>query len=163
MVAYNNFGWDFFMIDCWLSGNHGAGFASNGQGSSAMTLTANRIEWNGRQGFLLADDSSFLQITGNYLDRNSLAGIVAIHAAGETWRSEHFTLTGNLFYRNGATAPKNSADSAHLRLEGAGGVACVGNSFHGGGPDFNDQGESSPSYGIYYRNLVNCVVIPDLC
>jgi hypothetical protein len=43
-------------------------------------------------------------------------------------------------------------------LEGARGVACVGNSFHAGGPDFNGQGEYSPSYGVYYRNLENCVI-----
>jgi hypothetical protein len=164
MVAHNDgdginmVGWDFFMLDCWLSGNRGVGFASNGQGSSAMTLTANRIEWNRLQGILLTGDSSFLQVTGNYLDRNSFSGIAFLSAAGGTERCEHITLTGNFFYRNGATARANSAESSQLRLEGARGVACVGNSFHAGGPDFNGQGEYSPSYGVYYRNLENCVI-----
>ena len=61
-----------FLMDNWFSGNSGAGFG--GRDCAALTLTGNRIEWNGEAGILVAA-GSHCNITGNYLDRSGKAGI----------------------------------------------------------------------------------------
>ena len=142
-------GWDSFLLDNWLSGNAGAGFA--GRGSASVTLTGNRVEWNRDAGILVASGSHY-NVTGNYIDRSGKAGI---HLA--EGKCTQMTVTGNLIYRSGKFAPADSADSCHLRIEGAQGVTAIGNTMNAGRDD-GQRGAYSPSFGIVYKGLENCVI-----
>lgn len=142
-------GWDGFLIDTWLSGNTGAGFA--GRGSASITFTGNRIEWN-REGGILVASGSHYNITGNYIDRSGKAGI---HLADG--KCKQMTITGNLIYRSGKFAEADSPDSCQIRLEGARGVTVIGNTMNVGRDD-GQRGTYSPSYGIVYKGLENCVI-----
>lgn len=163
MVAYNGGdgiyfnGWDCWVLDCWLSDNKGAGFGAHGPWNSAVTMTGNRIEWNNQHGVLIENSGSMFQVTGNYFDYSYLAGIAVLSPKNND-PCGHITITGNFFYRSGSAAAKNSPDCSHIRLEGACGVTCVGNSFKAGDQSGNLTGPCSPSYGIYHRNLENCVI-----
>jgi hypothetical protein len=165
MIAYNGghglnyVGWDGFVHDCWLTNNRGAGFAVHGPDNftSSVTFSGNRIEWNYLQGVLIENGSSFLQITGNYFDRQYLSAI-AVTPGNTPSPCSHITITGNFFYRSGKSAPPESLDSSHLRLEEASGITCVGNAFRAGDDSGSDKAPCSPSYGICYKNLQNCVI-----
>jgi hypothetical protein len=154
MIAYSGgdgvscTGWDGFLIDNWLSGNTGAGFA--GRGSASITFTGNRIEWN-REGGIVVNGSHY-NITGNYIDRSGKAGIHLLDG-----KCRQMTVTGNLVYRSGKHAEADTPDSCHIRLEGASGVAVVGNTMHVGRDD-GQRGTYSPSYGIVCKGLENCVI-----
>jgi hypothetical protein len=67
------------------------------------------------------------------------------------------TLTGNYFKRSGKWADQASYDSCDLFIEGAEGVACVGNNFLAGQDD-GPTGAWSPAYGIVCKNMENCVI-----
>jgi hypothetical protein len=81
MIAYNAGdgislrGWDGFLLDNWLSGNQGAGFAAREENASC-TFTANRIEWN-REGILIAGGDGY-NITGNFFDRSGTFGLAVL-------------------------------------------------------------------------------------
>lgn len=60
-------GWDGFLLDNWFSGNGKAGFAAREENAS-VTFTANRVEWNGEENFVIAGADGY-QITGNFFDR----------------------------------------------------------------------------------------------
>ena len=158
MVAYNGgegvqcLGWDGFIVDNWLSGNAGNGW--DGTSSSSVTMTGNRIEWNGKAGILLAVGSHY-NITGNYIDRSGTSGIAVVAVAKR--RSQHVSVSGNLIYRSGKLAQGETAESSQLRLESASGVTCVGNTMVAGRDDGN-RGLWSPSYAILCKGLENCVV-----
>jgi hypothetical protein len=149
MIAYNRGdgirlrGWDGFVMDCWLSANRGAGFGARDE-NAAMTFTGNRIEWNG-QGIYVRNGNSY-NITGNYFDRNSGYGLalLALNGKGCT----QMTVTGNYVRRSGPAA---------IRLEAAMGVTVVGNTL-AAGQDDGGRGKWSPSYGIVYEGLSNCVI-----
>ena len=61
-------GWDGFILDNWLSSNGGAGYCSEAA-NAAITMTGNRIEWNGNSGIRILGGSHY-NITGNYIDRS---------------------------------------------------------------------------------------------
>ena len=146
-------GWDAFLMDNWLSGNGGYGY---GPGDvCSVTMTGNRIEWNKEGGIVLVDGSHY-NVTGNYIDRSGKAGIAIVAGSAES-ESKQMTVTGNLIYRSGKWAAPESNDSSHIRLEGAKGVTCVGNTMVVGQDDAK-KGNWSPSYGIVYRGLENCVI-----
>jgi len=69
----------------------------------------------------------------------------------------YFTITCNFFKLSGKLANPESHDSAQVLLEEAHGVTCTGNNFECGRDD-GGTGVWSPSYGIVYSGLVDCVV-----
>ena len=145
-------GWDGFLLDNWFSGNHGAGFAARHENAS-ITFTANRVEWNHEENMLITGGDGY-QITGNFFDRAGTCGI-ALRKGSVPCRQ--LTITGNFIKRSGKFADANSYDSAQIFLEGSEGVSCIGNSLQSGRDDGN-AGVYSPSYGVIYRGLKNCVI-----
>ncbi|MGA3049789.1 MAG: right-handed parallel beta-helix repeat-containing protein [Terracidiphilus sp.] len=158
MFAYNKGdglnlrGWDGFIIDNWFSGNLRAGFAARHENAS-ITFTANRVEWNGAENMLITGGDGY-QITGNFFDR---AGTCGIALRKSNIACTQVTITGNFIKRSGKLADPESHDSAQILMEGCQGVTCVGNSIQSGRDDGN-QGIFSPSYGIVYQGLRNCVI-----
>jgi hypothetical protein len=145
-------GWDGFLLDNWFSGNERAGFAAR-EDSSSVTFTANRIEWNGTENMLVNGGNSY-QITGNLFDR---AGTCGIALRKSNISCTQITITGNFFNRSGKLADPESHDSAHIVMDGCEGVTCIGNAMHAYRDD-KTVGTLSPSYGIIYRGLRNCVI-----
>jgi hypothetical protein len=153
MIAYNGGdgislrGWDGFLLDNWLSGNQGAGFAAREENASC-TLTGNRIEWN-REGVLIIGGDGY-NITGNFFDRAGTCGLSVVGG-------RQMTITGNFVKRSGKIAEPGSQDSCQIRLERVRGITCCGNNLQVGRDDGN-KGVWSPSYGIVYKELRNCVI-----
>jgi hypothetical protein len=158
MLAYNKGdglavrGWDGFILDNWFSGNGRAGYAARRENAS-ITFTANRIEWNGEENMVMVDCDGY-QITGNFFDR---AGTCGIALRKGSRGCNQVTISGNFIKRSGKLASAESHDSAQVLLEGAQGVTCVGNNLQAGRDD-GGQGTYSPSCGIVYQGLENCVV-----
>lgn len=150
-------GWDGFILDCWFSGNGGAGIGAR-EHTASVTVTANRIEWN-RQGGIVLYGASHYNITGNYVDRSGGPGIALRPRGKENAPCFCHTITGNVIYRSGKpewAQDKPAEDSCHILLDTAHGVSCVGNSMSIGQDD--SGGTNSPDYGIVLRNLQNCVI-----
>jgi hypothetical protein len=145
-------GWDGFLSDNWFSGNQGAGFGARDENAS-VTFTCNRVEWNEQENLLITGGDGY-QITGNFFDR---AGTCGIALRNGRRRCFQMTITGNYFKRSGKRADGASYDSAHILMEGAEGVTCVGNNLHAGRDD-GGRGVWSPAYGIVCKNLENCVI-----
>lgn len=144
-------GWDGFLMDNWFSGNGRAGFAGRVE-SASNTLTGNRIEWNRDAGILLAAAGHY-NITGNYIDRSGTSGIHLVEAG----KCKQMTITGNLIYRSGKYAELGTPDSCQMRIEAASGATVIGNTMNMGRDD-DGKGSYSPSYGIVYKQLENCVI-----
>jgi hypothetical protein len=145
-------GWDGFLLDNWLSGNKRAGFAAR-QENASVTFTANRIEWNGEENMLITGGDGY-QITGNFFDRAGTYGIALRKGRGPC---NQVTITGNFIKRSGKFANQESHESSQILLEECEGVVCIGNSLQAGRDD-GPKGVWSPSYGIVYQGLRNCVV-----
>lgn len=145
-------GWDGFLLDNWFSGNRRAGFAARDENAS-VTFTSNRVEWNGQENLLITGADGY-QITGNFLDRAGTCGI-ALRNGHET--CSQMTITGNFLKRSGKLANPDSHDSAQILIEGARGVTCTGNNLQVWQDD-NNKGTFSPSYGIVYKGLQDCVI-----
>jgi len=145
-------GWDGFLLDNWFSGNKKAGFAAR-QENASVTFTANRVEWNGEENLVIAGGDGY-QITGNFFDRAGTCGIALRQGRGPC---NQVTITGNFIKRSGKLADQSTHESAQILLEGAQGVTCIGNSIQAGRDD-GGEGVWSPSYGIVYQGLRNCVV-----
>jgi hypothetical protein len=149
-------GWDGFILDNWFSGNKGAGFAARRENAS-MTFTANRLEWNALENFVILGGDGY-QITGNFFDRAGTCGIALRRSASGAGRGpSQVTITGNFIKRSGKLANPDSHDSAQIFLDGASGVTCVANNLWSWRDDGN-QGVWSPSFGIVYQGLENCVI-----
>lgn len=146
-------GWDGFVMDNWLSGNKDAGYGAYDENAS-VTMTGNRIEWNGAGGIVLRGGSHY-NITGNYIDRSFKVGIDLQSRDGTPCRQ--ITATGNLIYRSGRTAQEGSHSSAHVRMTGAEGVTFTGNTLTVGQDD-GGKGRWSPEFGIVIEELSNCVI-----
>ncbi|HEY3705733.1 MAG TPA: right-handed parallel beta-helix repeat-containing protein [Terracidiphilus sp.] len=158
MMAYNAGdglslrGWDGFLIDNWFSGNKRAGFAAR-QENASVTFTANRIEWNGEENFVIAGGDGY-QITGNFFDRAGTVGVALRKGRGPCTQ---IALTGNFIKRSGKLADPSSHDSANILLDECEGITCIGNTLQAGRDD-GGSGVWSPAYGIVHRGLRNCIV-----
>jgi len=145
-------GWDGFLLDNWFSGNKRAGFAAR-QENASVTFTANRVEWNGEENLVITSGDGY-QITGNFFDRAGTYGIALRKGRGSC---NQITITGNFIKRSGKMADQSTRESAQILLEGAQGVTCIGNSLQAGRDD-GGKGVWSPTHGIVYQGLRNCVV-----
>ena len=158
MIAYNGGdgvslkGWDGFLMDNWFSGNRGAGFAAREENASC-TLTANRIEWN-LEGIIIVGGDGY-NITGNFFDRAGTCGL-ALLKSGER-PCEQMAISGNFVKRSGKSAKADTYDSVQIRFDGGRGITCSANNLQVGRDD-DGHGEWSPSYGIVYKELENCVI-----
>jgi pectate lyase-like protein/parallel beta helix pectate lyase-like protein len=158
MLAYNGGdglslrGWDGFIVDNWFSGNGRAGFAARFENAS-VTFTANRVEWNHEENMLVIGGDGY-QITGNFFDRAGKCGLALRKGARPC---KQFAITGNYFKRSGKLATAGTHDSAQVLLQESHGVTCTGNNFECGRDD-GGTGVWSPSFGIVYSGLVDCVV-----
>lgn len=158
MFAYNQGdglnlrGWDGFLLDNWFSGNGRTGFAGRRENAS-ITFTGNRIEWNHEENMLVTVGDAY-QITGNFFDR---AGTCGLALRGDRAPCTQMTITGNFFKRSGKLANPESQESAQIVLDRASGVTCVANNMEAGRDDGN-VGIFSPSYGIVYKGLEDCVI-----
>lgn len=158
MLAFNHgdglslWGWDGFLMDNWFSGNRRAGFAAR-QSNASITFTGNRIEWNGEENMVVISGNGY-QITGNFFDRAGTCGLALRRQDGPI---KQVTITGNYFKRSGKNVDGDSHDSAQILLDHAQGVTCVGNNLNAGRDD-GGKGQWSPTYGIVYQGLEDCVV-----
>ncbi len=149
-------GWDGFLLDNWLSGNGGAGYAAFEENLS-ITMTGNRIEWN-RGGGLVSRGGGHYNVTGNYIDRSGGPGIW--FAPRGTVPCTVIAITGNVVYRSGRPewCPVDDPDaSCHIRLEGCRGLSCCGNSMNASMDD-RGKGGLSPRFGMVLADLADCVV-----
>lgn len=148
-------GWDGFVLDNWLSGNAGAGYAAELE-SSSVTMSANRIEWN-RLGGIVIRGGSHYNITGNYIDRSGGCGIRLAGREGHPCR--HFSMTGNLIYRSGRPDWRalEKHESAHVWFDGGAGLTFTGNTMTVGRDD-GGKGHWSPRCGIVCAKLENSVI-----
>ncbi len=165
-------GWDGFILDNWLSLNGGAGYATIGE-NNAVTITANRIEWNQCGGLRILNGSHY-NITGNYIDRCGPGLLFASTADSPVvtnrivGRVGYSSITGNIIYRSGRPIWNRPGEdcSAHLVLLGSRGVTIVGNTMVAGLDDENNEGSTgfssqenwSPNFGIVAEGLRNVVI-----
>ena len=145
-------GWDGFLLDNWFSGNGRAGFAAREENAS-ITFTANRVEWNREENFVIAGGDGY-QITGNFFDR---AGTVGIALRRNRRSCQQIAITGNFIKRSGKLAQPDTHDSAQLVLEGGEGITATGNVLQCGRDD-GGTGVWSPSFGMILGGLRNCVI-----
>ena len=145
-------GWDGFLLDNWFSGNGRAGFAARDENAS-VTFTANRVEWNHEENFVIAGGDGY-QITGNFFDR---AGTVGIALRKNTRSCVQVAITGNFIKRSGKMAKGETHESAQVVMEGGAGITFTGNVLQAGRDD-GDEGVWSPANGIVYGGLKDCVI-----
>ena len=164
MIAHNKGngirlrGWDGFVLDNWLSGNGSAGLGAYDENAS-NTITANRIEWNATAGIDIRGGNEY-NITGNYIDRSGGPGIrLGLRDNDKKNPCDHFSVTGNVIYRSGATnwGPHEPREDCHILLDGCKGVVCTGNCMAAGRDDGN-KGEWSPKFGLVLHKLSNSIV-----
>ncbi|MCL2035222.1 MAG: right-handed parallel beta-helix repeat-containing protein [Oscillospiraceae bacterium] len=149
-------GWDGFVLDCWFTGNKGYGIMADDDNAS-VTVTGNRIEWNG--GGVRIKNGSNWNLTGNYIDRSSGAGI---YVGGHKKRSHTITMIGNIIYRSGAFIEKWPAElsgheNSQVLLDGCDNIVCTSNIMLAGCDD-GGTGVYSPNYGIVARNLAYSII-----
>jgi hypothetical protein len=152
-------GWDGFLLDNWFSGNGRAGFAARDENAS-VTFTANRVEWNAEENFVVVGGDGY-QLTGNFFDRAGTVGIaLRQNPQNASWNKgpcTQFAITGNFVKRSGKNANADADESAQIVLEASSGVTCTGNVLECGRDD-GDKGVWSPSCGIVWQGLENCVI-----
>lgn len=148
-------GWDGFVLDNWLSGNGSAGYGAYDE-NCAVTITANRIEWNATAGIEIHGGSGY-NINGNYLDRSGGPAIKFMPSGREVLGMT--TITGNVISRSGAPNPVaiDPLDNCHIRLDSVNGVVCTGNTMRAGRDDGN-KGVWSPQHGIVLHKLTDSIV-----
>ncbi len=150
--------WDGWVHDNIMIGNGKFGFAARGA-NSAVTITANRIEWN-RLGGILLESGTHYNVTGNFIDRSGGPGILLCgdpEASDQRWLPGTVAITGNVINRSGAHAEPGTPESCHLLLETVVGVACTGNVMCYGTND-DGTGQTSPSFGMVVQGLRNCAI-----
>lgn len=148
-------GWDAFILDNWFTGNQNGGILG-GKVVASITCTGNRVEWNGRGGFILPCGDSY-NITGNFFDRSFGP---ALDLGGDT-PVQTATVTGNIFRRSGAPAGNTTFEdptlSAHVRMRHCTGCVISANAMRTGRDD-NGGGNLSPDYSFVIQDCVDCVV-----
>ncbi len=151
-------GWDGFILDCWLTGNGGAGLAAR-EKSASVTFTANRVEWNFGAGIEICGGDHFI-INGNFFDRQGGPGLDLKSRAGTP--TSQVTATGNIFYRNGKPERCGSGlyDSSQIRCTDVHGLVLTGNLCEVGRDDPNSGPSEnlSPAYGIVYGGLEEAII-----
>ena len=151
-------GWDAFIIDNWLAGNGGAGFAARKENASC-TFTGNRVEWNFGPGMEIRGGDHY-NITGNFFDRSGGPAIDISDRDGIP--SSQITATGNIFHRNGKPERCRGGlhASSHLRCRNARGVVISGNVGEVAAEDPNapDCDGPSPNFALVLEGLQNCIV-----
>ena len=148
-------GWDGFLLDTWLSGNAGCGFAATDENAS-NTISACRIEWNRRGGIHIVGGNN-VSITGNYIDRSGGCGIRIEGRDGAP--SECMTVTGNVIYRSGRPGWRflDDHESAHIWCQDARALTITGNAMRVGQDD-GGKGDFSPRFGIVYQRLSYSII-----
>ncbi|MBQ5973036.1 MAG: right-handed parallel beta-helix repeat-containing protein [Oscillospiraceae bacterium] len=149
-------GWDGFILDNWFSGN-GNGGLRTGTVAASLTVTGNRVEWNRRGGFLFGKSDN-VNITGNFFDRSGGPAVLA--RGGEDASAREFTLTGNVFRRNGKPdwdAFEDPYLSSHVYLDRCANWTVTGNNFVCGADDA-PGGVLSPDYGVVFGRSAGIVV-----
>lgn len=147
-------GWDGFILDNWFSGNQNGGIDSTNVAAS-LTVTGNRVEWNGKFGFRFIKGDSY-NIIGNFFDRSF--GPALILGENADSRVNTVTVTGNIFRRSGAAdSYDDECLCSHLYLKGCENTVVTGNAFRAGEND-GGGGRFSPDYGIVIGNIDSCVI-----
>jgi hypothetical protein len=150
-------GWDGFILDNWLTGNGVAGLGAY-EKTSAVTFTANRVEWNHGAGLDIRGGNHY-NITGNYFDRQGGPGLDI--SSTEENAPHQITANGNTFYRNGKPSRcTGGTASAQIRCVDAHGIVITSNVCEVAADDAG-TGETdpvSPDYGIVYRGLRESII-----
>jgi hypothetical protein len=147
--------WDGFIYHNIINNCKGYGIALMSPNAS-ITMVGNRVEWNGK-GNLFIERGGNYQINDNYFDRAGGPGVHIAGGDGEGERIGTITMTGNLFYRNGAKSEAGTHASCHVLLKNADGVVMTGNTFRIGGND-SGAGTIAPSFGIILGGLKNSII-----
>ncbi len=147
-------GWDGFILDNWFSGNKNGGIKSDNIAAS-LTVTGNRVEWNGDFGFCFCEGDSY-NITGNFFDRTF--GPALMLGKSKDKKVHTATVTGNIFRRSGAQENiSNKYLSSHIYLLNCENTVVSGNSFRAGKND-DGNGKYSPDYGIVTETINACII-----
>ena len=142
-------GWDGFVMDNQFSANGDCGFGSEGR-LGTIKFTANRVEWNRKDGFGFCAGST-LNVTGNCFDRNWGAAINAFDI-------KTMTISGNIFRRNGKNEEAmENEKSCHLKIKNCRGLTIMANASCAGQDDRN-RGKFTPQIGFMLENL-SCAVV----
>ena len=143
---------DYYLIDTWMSGNRGCGFAGYDENCS-VTMTGCRVEWNAI-GVAIYGGSHY-QLTGNYIDRSYREGILLTSGFCKGYETycNTITMTGNIIYRSG----KEDPNCAHLKMDHCIGVTAANNTFCIGRDD-HGNGYNSPNIGVQITDCKQCVV-----
>lgn len=136
---------DSMIADCDFAGNSNNGINCT-SGSSSVSITGCRFEWNGAGGISLGDGTSTglsnrIVITGNWFDRNGQAGILLTPATD-------VTITGNTFMRNGR-GDTNLWGQCHIYIWSSARVTIAGNTTSLGVDD-DGTGTISPRSAITF-------------
>lgn len=145
--------WDGWILDCMLPGGHGAGIFSD-QCIASITITGNRIEWNGLGG-IVVKNAYRLSISGNTID----------HTGCEAMKFEDsntLAITGNIIWRPGKgpylpVQPEDKYSYSAVRFRRCRGVTMTGNAFHAGLED-GDGGRWTPDYCLVLEGLKHSVI-----
>ena len=153
-------GWDAFILDNWFTANKNCGIRG-GRVVASITMTGNRIEWNGNAGMSIGA-GNHLNVTSNYFDRSFGPAIVMGHKPRSTGIGVHSsTFTGNILYRSGAlkesTTHEKDYDNCHFYLQNSQGIVFSANSLKTGVND-DGLGNLSPDYGIIIEKCTDCIV-----
>jgi len=146
--------WDGWVLDCMLSGNGLCGFHGC-ETTASMTITGNRVEWNGMGGFWCSN-AYRLSLVGNTIDHSGYTGM---HFED----SNTLAIQGNVFWRSGKpyNPPPNDLPESFLtdplalsqaRFLRCRGVAFTGNALHAGLED-GDGGVWTPDYGLVVQGM----------
>lgn len=156
-------GWDGWIHDCIMHTNQGAGIGSRLRlgmervTCCSVTVTGNRIEWNGGGGIVLEDGDS-LNINNNFFDRSYGPAVYLKGAAPYSIRD--ITVVGNIFRRSGKPGAVPFIDpyeNSHVYMRHCENVAVSSNVCRYGQDD-GDTGVFSPAYGVVGVALQSCVI-----
>jgi hypothetical protein len=148
------YGYDGYILDCWLTANRKAGYGAY-KVNASITLTANRIEWNQTGGIVIHGGDHYT-ITGNCIDRSG--GPAIWLRARDDKHCHRFAITGNDIRRSGAhQGQAGVSTNSHILLESGRGIVVTGNTLSSGQDDLA-QGTWSPAYGVVYRQLQSCII-----